>query len=258
MVSDREKQEKPKYGWYVGKVLLFIGLIGVAGLVSFILGFFVGAPLNYGLWIVGIGFIIIFLWPTIGFIAMNLWIPRQAVEFAFLKQFQAPKILDCGCGTGLHAIKMAKQLPKGGSIIGIDIYDAVAISGNSLQRARTNAGLEGVADKTDFQYGSITEIPFDNQSFNIVSVGSVLHEIHDDKEKEKVYIELFRVLKDEGLLFFGEWNRNSWQLILFAGIFALVFKPKDYWERSLQDHGFRVIKTENFSGFIDFYAKKQI
>ncbi len=258
MVSDQEKQEKPKYGWYVGKVLVFIGLIGIAGLISFIFGFFVTAPLNYVLWIVGIGLSIIFLWPTIGFIAMNLWIPRQTVEFPFLKQFQAPKILDCGCGTGLHAIKMAKQLPKGGSITGIDIYDAVAISGSSLQRARTNAELEGVADKTDFQYGSITEIPFEDQSFDIVSVGSVLHEIHDGNDKDKAYRELFRVLKDEGLLYFGEWNRNSWQLILFAGFFALVFKPKGYWEHNLQAHGFRVMKTENFFGFIDFYAKKHL
>ena len=82
--------------------------------------------------------------------------------------------------------------------------------------------------------------------------------IEDYKEFSKKWLtQVFRVLKDDGLLCFGEWNRNSLNLILFAGIFALVFKPKTYWEAQLEEHGFTVTKIEDVAGFVDFYCKKK-
>lgn len=226
------------------------------GLVVFLLGFFFNYPLNIIFWIIGTVVGIVFLWPALGLTAMNLWIPRQISQYDFMREFNAPQLLDCGCGTGRHAIQMAKQLPQGGFLVGIDIYDAIAISGSSLECVKRNAELEGVATITNFQKGSITDIPFDDRRFDIVSVMSVLHEIHDSNDKEKAFREIYRVLKDDGLLFMGEWNRNSLNLIFFTGIFAFVFKPKIYWEMQLQDNGFKIYKTQDFSGFINFFARK--
>ena len=254
----KDTNEKPQYGWYVGKILVFIGAIGIAGLSLFILGFFIYTPWNIICWIAGLAVSLIFLWPTIGFTIMNLWIPKQTARYEFLSDFKAPKILDCGCGTGRHAIQMAKQLPEGGFLTGIDIYDAVAISGSSLERVQKNAELEGVAEITAFQMGSITDIPFEPKTYDIVSVGSVFHELHEEGDKKKAFQEVHRVLKDDGLLFMGEWNRNSWRLIASAGIFAFVFKPKSYWEHELEKNGFTVIKTEEPFGFTDFFAKKNL
>ncbi|NVM56137.1 MAG: class I SAM-dependent methyltransferase [Candidatus Helarchaeota archaeon] len=255
-MKNQNKDENPKYGWYVGNIILVIGILGGIGLILFILGFFLSSPINIILWIVGMTLSLVFLWPAVGLTMMNLWVPYIKVEYSFLKECSTPKILDCGCGTGRHAIQMAKQLPEGGFLTGIDIYDSVAISGSSLQRVQKNAELEGVADITEFRVGSITDIPFDEQTFDIVSVGSVMHEVHDDADKAKAYSEIYRVLKDDGLLYFGEWNRRSLKLILFTGIFALVFKSKKYWEIQLKIHGFNVTKTENMVGFIDYFCKK--
>ena len=258
VLKEKTKNEKPKYGWYVGKIIAYLAVIGGAGLALLIGGFFNSYPLNLIFWVIGCTISILFLWPALGLTAMNLWIPRRIPQYDFMREFKAPQVLDCGCGTGRHAIQIAKQLPQGGFLEGIDIYDERAISGSSLERVKRNATLEGVANLTNFQKGSITDIPFEDQRFNIVSILSVLHEIHDNADKEKVYREIRRVLKDDGLLFMGEWNRNSLNLILFTGIFAFVFKPKIFWEMQIKDHGFEIIKKQDVSGFIDFFAKKNL
>ena len=258
ILKKKIKNEKPKYGWYVGKIIVYLAVIGCAGLALFIVGFFSSYPLKIIFWIIGFTISIIFLWPALGLTAMNLWIPHRISQYEFMREFKAPQVLDCGCGTGRHAIQMAKQLPERGFLEGIDIYDERAISGSSLERVKRNAALEGVANITNFQKGSIIDIPFDDQRFDIVSVLSVLHEIHNNNDKKKADREIRRVLKDDGLLFMGEWDRRSLQLILFTGIFAFVFKPKIFWEIQLKDHGFEIIKTQNVSGFIDFFAKKNL
>jgi len=213
-------------------------------------------PINIILLVIGIVISIVFLWPALGLLFGNILIPRMENNFDFLKGFSSPKILDCGCGTGLHAIKLAKELTNGGFLEGIDIYDTRAISGNSLQRVQKNAQLEGVIDKTHFQAGSITEIPFEDYSFDIISVQSVLHELHEKGDDIKALKELHRVLKDDGLLNIGEWNRNSIQCVGMCGIFVAIFKSMNHWERKIQENGFKIFKREINSGFINYFAKK--
>ena len=252
------KEEKPKYGWYAAEVIKYMGPISIIGIIVIVLGFvFNLLPINIILWIIGIVISIVFFWPTLGLLFGNILIPRMKSNYEFLNAFTSPKILDCGCGTGLHAIKLAKQLCNGGFLEGIDIYDVRAISGNALQRVQKNAELEGVSEKTNFQVGSITDIPFEDNSFDIISVQSVLHELHEEGDDNKAINELYRVLKDDGLLDIGEWNRNSIQCVGMCGIFAPIFKPMTYWETKLHKNGFKVIKKEINGGFVNFFAKKE-
>ena len=67
-----------------------------------------------------------------------------------------------------------------------------------------------ILNKTTFQYGSATDIPFENERFDIVNVSSVLHEIHDTNGQDKAMLEIYRVLKPGGYLYLSEWNRTSW------------------------------------------------
>ncbi len=200
-------EEKPKYGWYVKNLILTFNIVGSFGLAAFITGFILLGILGVILNIIGITLIILFLWPGLGLAAMNIILRKDDSEdwgMDTLSKIQSPSVLDIGCGTGRTAIKIAKSLPKGGHLNGIDIYNVNAISGNSLETVNRNAELEGVSDKTTFQYGSATEIPFEDNKFHIVNLSSVLHEVHDYEDKKRAMKEIHRVLKPKGFLLIGE------------------------------------------------------
>lgn len=252
-------EEKPKYGWYVKNLILTFNIIGFLGLVTFIIGLILLGILGIILSIIGITIMVLFLWPGIGLAIMNIILSKEDSEvwgMDMLSNIQSPRILDIGCGTGRTAIKIAKSLPKGGHLNGIDIYNVNAISGNSLATVNRNAELEGVSDKTTFQYGSATKIPFEDNKFHIVNLSSVLHEVHDYESKERAMKEIHRVLKPKGFLFIGEWNRYSWQLLLYSGILCIVFQRRKYWDDLIRKQGFTILNYENFGGYGLFTAQK--
>lgn len=252
-------EEKPKYGWYVKNLILAFNIIGSFGLIVLIIGLNLLGMLGVILSIIGIALMLLFLWPGIGLATMNIILSKENSEVRgmdILSKIQSPRVLDIGCGTGRTAIEIAKSLPKGGHLNGIDIYNSNAISGNSLATVNRNAELEGVSDKSTFQYGSATEIPFEDNKFHIVSLSSVLHEVHDYESKERAMKEIRRVLKPKGFLLIGEWNRYSWQLILYSGILYMVFRSRKYWDELIRKQGFTILNYENFGGYGLFTTQK--
>ena len=252
-------EEKPKYGWYVKNLIVGLLIMGSIGLVIFIIGLLFQGFMSVILLILGAILLIIFMWPTIGMITLNLVLGSKNnldKGYNVLDEIESPQILDVGCGTGATAIKIAKALKNRGHLNGIDIYNKLAISGNALETVKKNAIIEKVDNITTFQYGSATDIPFEDEIFDFINVSSVLHEIHDIKGREKAVQEISRVLKPGGYLLIGEWNRTSWQTIYYMGIFCFVFKKRKYWSKLLERFGFKDIKYENLGGFSIFTAQK--
>jgi len=255
-------EEKPKYGWYVKNLIIGFNIIGLIGLSAIIYGILIDGITQIILIISGLAVVLVFLWPGIGMIMMNLLLLRKMPKINLVARMKAldeidnPQILDVGCGTGRTAIRIAKELKNGGHLYGVDIYSKLAISGNALDTVQNNARIEKIEDKTTFQYGSATDIPFEKNRFDIVNVSSVLHEVHDPNGQDKAMKELYRVLKPGGYLYLSEWNRTSWQLIAFSGLCCFVFKHKDYWEKLLKENKFKNIIYENIAGFGIFTARK--
>ena len=253
------KEEKPEYGWYVKSLIIYFFIFGLIGLILLFVGLYISGILAIILIITGICLIVLFLWPSIGLSAINITIGNEFNLDQILRKasdIKSPEILDIGCGTGRTVIKLAKKLKNGGHITGIDIYSEFAISGNSLETVQRNARIEKVLDKTTFMNGSATKIPFENDKFDIVTLSSVLHELHSVEEQELAMIEINRVLKNQGILYIGEWNRKSWQSILYMGIWCLIFKTRKYWQKLIEKHGFQEIRYKNTGGFGHFIAKK--
>jgi ubiquinone/menaquinone biosynthesis C-methylase UbiE len=255
-------KEKPKYGWYVKNLIIAFNLVGIFGIFAFISGLLLRGILQIILIILGLVGALVFLWPGIGMIIMNLFLLRKIPKIDLitrmkaLKKISSPQILDVGCGTGRTTIRIAKALNNEGHLYGIDIYSKLAIPGNALETVQNNARIERVENKSTFQYGSVTDIPFEENRFDIVNASSVLHEVHNVNEQNKAVQEIYRVLKTEGYLYLGEWNRTAWQLIVFTGLCCLVFKHRSYWENLLKEVKFKDITYENIAGFGIFIARK--
>ncbi len=254
-----KKNQQVQYGWYAGNFLIGCGIIGMTGLSLIFISVFIPLAFANILFIAGLITSILFLWPALGMIIMNLRIFSAKAHYDYLKRFKAPKVLDCGCGTGRHAITLAKSLPEGGHLTGIDIYNTV-ITGNSLETVKRNARLENVDTITDFRHGSVTDIPFKDNTFDIISVQSVLHEIHNQRDLQQALHEIKRVLKKDGLLLIGEWHSLTPFLILSMGFLTLmmatiVFKTKYFWRKKIRQAGLTIVKEINNKGFIIFNCK---
>lgn len=226
------------YGFYHKRTTFVSLFIGIFSLLTFILNFLMVDFLKIVFIILGLFGIIFFLWPSLGLIIINFmtWNDKShpTAKLQEIIDLDSPKILDIGCGTGRCAIKLAKNLNKGGHVYGIDIFNN-AISGNSIQRVQANARIDNVESRTTFKYGSILEIPFPNNFFDVVNIAYVLHEID---EKKQALSEIYRVLKSDGWLFITEFHKRNISTILLNGIYTLFYKNYKYWMKLLEESYF--------------------
>ncbi|WP_310481741.1 methyltransferase domain-containing protein [Chamaesiphon sp. VAR_48_metabat_403] len=103
-------------------------------------------------------------------------------------------ILDVGCGIGGSSLYLAEKF--GAQVTGITLSPVQA------NRARERARAAGLAAKADFQVANALEMPFADNSFDLVwSLESGEHM----PDKVKFLQECYRVLKPGGKLIFVTW-----------------------------------------------------
>jgi ubiquinone/menaquinone biosynthesis C-methylase UbiE len=103
------------------------------------------------------------------------------------------KILDVGCGIGGTARFLASQF--GCIVTGIDIIDQYTKTAEKLSE------LLKLNDKTDFNTASATQLPFGDETFDVVWTE---HAQMNVKEKSKFYSEIYHVLKKGGRFVFHD------------------------------------------------------
>ncbi|MFX1310352.1 MAG: class I SAM-dependent methyltransferase [Promethearchaeota archaeon] len=108
-------------------------------------------------------------------------------------------ILDLGCGTGNLIIKIAKAFP-GTEIIGIDISSEV------LDIAKLNVEKKVMNQFVKFKVGSAEDLPFPNESINLIISSLSLHHWLDPSRALK---EIYRVLSKNGTCLIFDFRRNS-------------------------------------------------
>ena len=245
--------KKAEYGYVAWKYFACMGIIGMAGLmVLFLRGstsgivrpllLIIGAPVAFvGLYV---GASYLYLYPTVYRTRPGSNPIGETVRETGLRD---PRVLDVGCGTGRVSIQVAKAL-KTSHVTGVDIYEGV--SGNSPDIARRNAEIEGVADRVKFSYGNAMELPFDDDTFDVVTMGSVLHEMHGPEDQAKALREVVRVLRPGGRFVTLELVRN-WKMYVTLLPFALVWKPVDCWRHLFERVGGRVTELRIQGGVLD-------
>jgi arsenite methyltransferase len=109
------------------------------------------------------------------------------------------QVLDVGCGHGLMLLGAAKRL-ESGHAVGVDIWSQVDQSDNSAEATMENARREGVAERVELKNGDARELPFPDNSFDVIVSSFAIHNISGSAGRESAIREIARVLKPEGQL----------------------------------------------------------
>lgn len=148
------------------------------------------------------------------------------------------KLLDIGCG---NAYVTCLYAGAGAGVSAIDLTEKAV----ELTKSRLNIqGLSAEVQKADAE-----NLPFDDQSFDVVVSFGVLHHTPDT---EKALAEIFRVLKPGGRILLMLYHRNSFAYQLLFRIKRLI---QPGWRgKSADDQVNAVDGAENPLGKV--YSKK--
>ena len=119
----------------------------------------------------------------------------EVAELAGLKA--SDLVLDVGCGLGGTARYLAERYKC--NVAGIDLTEEYISVGKKLTE------LIGLSDRVELSHGSALELPYEDESFDIVWTEHVQMHIAD---KNRFYAEIARVLKPGGRLLFHDIFRG--------------------------------------------------
>ena len=153
---------------------------------------------------------------------------------AFSSIREGDTVVDLGSGGGIDCFLAAKQVGDTGNVIGIDMTPEM------LERARANAEKGGYTN-VEFRLGEIEALPVADATVDLVISNCV---INLSPEKDRVFREIFRVLKPGGQFFVSdivlkkplpEVVRQS--VAAYAGCVAGALLKEDYLQ-TITDAGF--------------------
>lgn len=125
-------------------------------------------------------------------------------------------VVDVGCGRGLMLVAAARRLETG-QATGIDIWQATDQSANGPEGARTNAALEGVADRIAVETADMRSLPFEDASIDVVVSHWAVHNLADKRDRAIALAEMVRVLKPGGAVVLSDIeNRDEYAANLAA------------------------------------------
>ena len=108
------------------------------------------------------------------------------------------RVLDFGCGQGTISVGLAKAVDPG-ELHGIDVED-------SQVAAATEAAKAGGHENAHFRAGDVTDLPFEDEWFDVVHCNAVLMHVPDTNA---ALSEIARVLKPGGIVSVRELNTAS-------------------------------------------------
>lgn len=150
------------------------------------------------------------------------------------------KVLEVACNRAKTMIKLYRTF--GCDVTGIDLDE------NFLKIAEENIRKENLAEHLKVQKGDATNLPFEDNSFDVIVNEAMLTMFHEE-EKSKALSEYFRVLKNGGILLTQDVvfrtndieEQKNLRIELSRAINANV-EPLDVngWKKTIENAGFSV------------------
>jgi ubiquinone/menaquinone biosynthesis C-methylase UbiE len=136
-------------------------------------------------------------------------------------------VLDIGTGRGLLLIGAAKRLTTG-KAIGIDIWNAKDLTGNSSKNTLRNVELEDVKDRVEIRTEDARHLSFADNSFDVILCVLCLHNIEHETEREVACCEIARVLRPGGTAVLSDYTNTGEYARALAQAGLEVQEPKSY------------------------------
>jgi SAM-dependent methyltransferase len=124
-------------------------------------------------------------------------------------------VLDVGCGRGLMLLGAARRLSTG-KATGVDLWHAEDLTGNRPEATLENARREGVEDRVEVRTADMRELPFPDESFDVIVSHWAVHNLYAEQDRAKALSEMVRVLKPGGYIVLADIRHDS----VYAAYFA--------------------------------------
>ncbi len=165
---------------------------------------------------------------------------NELLEFpttlSLLEDVKNKKILDLGCGPGIHAKKLFQ---KGAQIKGIDI------SKEFITMARVDA------PKIEFKVGDVEKrLPYKNGEFDIVFASLVMGHLDN---WDKALNEIKRVLKSRGIFIFSNYNPVTEKFLKKKWFFKSYRELNGYFEEGIKRTNWKAKKEVSSSQIIHYH-----
>lgn len=115
------------------------------------------------------------------------------------------QLLDIGCGRGAVLLMAAKRLDDG-QAHGVDLWRTQDQSGNATETTQRNADAEGVTSRVELHTADMTDLPFEDGSFDVVVSSLAIHNIKQSSGRQRAISEALRVLRPGGRLAIADFR----------------------------------------------------
>jgi ubiquinone/menaquinone biosynthesis C-methylase UbiE len=144
------------------------------------------------------------------------------------------QVLDVGCGTGTLAMEVVRRVGATGRVAGVDPGT------EQIARARSKAARRNLP--VDFQIGVIEQLPFPDQTFDVVLSTLMMHHLPDPLKRQGL-AEIARVLKPGGRLVIADFKHKKERQGRAARFHAGGSRMQDL-AALVKDAGFKDLETE--------------
>jgi ubiquinone/menaquinone biosynthesis C-methylase UbiE len=196
-------------------------------------------------------------------ISLNLWAGNSVlrvsnsqdymtIPFVDLFSSKNEMVLDAGCGSGRTTLGLSKVM-KTGRIVSLDRFDSDYIEDGGKALLERNLRIAGMSDRVEICQGDVTEMEFNDNSFDAVISSFMLD--HLGKYKLDALKEINRVLKPGSRFLLIVFVPNYATFSVF-NILCFTLTSREGWRKFFKQSNFTLKDEGIINSAVYFLIEK--